>query len=149
MSPEEWESLCDRCAQCCVHKFQDDDTGTVYYTNILCEHLDPETHTCTVYETRRETVPECACLDQRVIEELSWLPVTCAYRLLAEGRDLPAWHPLITGDPDSVSAAGMCLSEGIPEDEAEHRESEIIFREAETGRRSDLLFGAKDLALGI
>ncbi len=141
MTSEEWESLCDRCAQCCVHKVQDEDTDTVYYTNIACEHLDLNTYTCKAYATRRLTVPDCVCLSRCGADEFHWLPPTCAYRLLAEGKNLPDWHPLVSGDPDSVRAAGMCLSDVIPENDAECREEEILFREATTGKCSHAFSG--------
>jgi uncharacterized cysteine cluster protein YcgN (CxxCxxCC family) len=106
MTRAEWESLCDGCAQCCIIKFEDEDTGRIYYTNVVCELLDIFHCTCTRYAERSVLVPTCLTLNPKLVKELSWMPPTCAYRLLAEGKDLPDWHPLISGDKDSVHRSG-------------------------------------------
>lgn len=106
LSREEWESLCDGCAKCCIIKFEDEDTGRIYHTNVVCELLDIYHCTCTRYSERSVLVPTCLTLNPELVKNLSWMPETCAYRLLAEGKDLPAWHPLISGDKDSVHRTG-------------------------------------------
>jgi len=105
MTREEWESLCDGCGWCCVHKFADQN-DRVHYTRIACRLMDLETCRCTSYEERRELMPDCTILTPENIDSLHWMPSTCAYRLLAQGKDLPEWHPLVTGDPDSPHKAG-------------------------------------------
>lgn len=109
MTPEEWESLCDGCAQCCLIKFEDEDTGRIYHTNVVCELLDIYHCRCTRYSERSVLVPMCLTLNPAMIRDLKWMPETCAYRLLAEGKDLPLWHPLISGDPDTVHKAGASV----------------------------------------
>jgi len=106
MTREEWESLCDGCAQCCIIKFEDEDTGRIYHTNVVCELLDIYHCTCTCYAERSTLVPTCLTLNPELVNELSWMPPTCAYRLLAEGKDLPDWHPLVSGDKNSVHRSG-------------------------------------------
>ncbi len=110
MTEQEWESLCDGCAQCCVYKTEDEETGEIEYSTIACPLLNIETCKCSKYETRQQYEPECATIRPENAHKLSsWLPKTCAYRLLAEERDLPPWHPLITGNPDSTKNAGMSV----------------------------------------
>ncbi|MEO0034320.1 MAG: hypothetical protein RLZZ501_343 [Pseudomonadota bacterium] len=105
----EWESLCDGCGRCCLHKLEDADTGEIHYTNVACKLLDLTSCACSNYERRWDSVPDCIKLSPRVIGDLAWLPSTCAYRLLREGRPLPAWHPLVSGDPDSIHRAGISV----------------------------------------
>ncbi len=109
MDRAEWESLCDGCGKCCVHKLEDEDTGELMATNVACRLLDRRTGRCKDYRNRRAYVPECVRLTPEKVLDLDWLPSTCAYLLLAQGQDLPDWHPLITGDPESVHAAGQSV----------------------------------------
>jgi hypothetical protein len=109
MTDEEWESLCDGCAKCCLHKLQYDDTGEIDYTNVACRLLDTTSCRCRKYSIRAMLVPDCVRLTPDVVSGLAWLPKTCAYRLVDEGKDLPDWHPLKTGDPQSVHKAGMSV----------------------------------------
>lgn len=109
MSKTEWESLCDGCAKCCLEKLEDCETGAVEYTSVACVLLDISGCRCTNYPERQRFVPDCVALTPRGIKDLHWMPSTCAYRLLAEGKDLPHWHPLITGDPESVHTAGQSV----------------------------------------
>ncbi len=107
---DEWEALCDGCAKCCLIKLEDEDTGDVVYTNIACRLLDTGTCRCGNYPLRRQLVKGCVVLSRDNIEDvLPWMPLTCAYRLVHEGRDLPEWHPLVSGDPESVHRAGISL----------------------------------------
>lgn len=109
MTPGEWESLCDGCGKCCLLKLEDIETGDIAYTNVACRLLNLGTCRCSKYEDRQRFVPDCVVLSPENIGDLFWMPKTCAYRLLAEGRDLPDWHPLVSGDPDSVHRAGASI----------------------------------------
>jgi uncharacterized cysteine cluster protein YcgN (CxxCxxCC family) len=110
LSPSEWESLCDGCGRCCLLKLEDADDGAIAYTRIACRLLDSATCRCASYALRAVLVPGCVRLTPESLRETArWMPATCAYRLLAEGRDLPDWHPLVTGDPNSVHAAGISV----------------------------------------
>lgn len=109
MSKAEWESLCDGCGKCCLHKLQDEDTGALEHTNVACRLLDLDTARCKDYGQRRRHVPDCVKITANTVSMLPWLPSTCAYRLLAEGRELPWWHPLVSGNPDTVHRAGMSV----------------------------------------
>lgn len=125
MSRAEWESLCDGCGKCCLHKYEYEDTGELEYTNVACRFLDLKTCSCTQYKRRHELVEDCIALTPDMVGNLSWLPASCAYRRLDEGKNLPPWHPLITGDPQSVHKAGVAvggriISEADVDDPEDH-----------------------------
>lgn len=109
MTTTEWESLCDGCGRCCVVRFEDEDSGEVIPTRVACKLLDIGACHCSDYADRHRHVPECIKLTPWNIEDLAWMPMSCAYRRLHEGRGLPSWHPLITGDPESVVRAGVSV----------------------------------------
>ena len=109
MTQPEWESLCDGCAKCCLEKLEDVETGEISYTNVACQLLDCESCQCTNYTERQRFVPDCVLLTPKNVLQLHWMPSTCAYRLISEGKDLPAWHPLVMGDPESVHRAGVSV----------------------------------------
>lgn len=110
MNNEEWESLCDGCARCCLIKLEDEDTNALFFTRISCHLLDIKACRCGDYANRKFLVPECLQINKMTQEEYQWLPKTCAYRRLSEGKSLPEWHPLISGDVNSVAAAGIKVS---------------------------------------
>ena len=110
LNPDEWEALCDGCGKCCLNKLEDEDTGEVALTRVACRLLDDATCRCAHYDIRHQFVPDCIRLTAATIpRHLYWLPATCAYRLRHFGRPLPDWHPLISGQPDSVHRAGVSV----------------------------------------
>ena len=124
---EQWESLCDGCAKCCLNKLEDEETGELWYTNVVCDLLDLDTCSCSDYPNRSVRVPECITLTPENSRELYWMPSTCAYRLLAEGKDLPEWHPLVSGDPLSIIRAGQTVcGRVIHEKDADDLENHLI-----------------------
>lgn len=126
MSTAEWESLCDGCGRCCLSKLEDWDTGEIFFTDVACALFDPRSCRCRDYRNRHDRVADCVPLTPENVGELSWLPPTCAYRLLAEGEDLYWWHPLVSGDARTVHDAGISVrgrtisEEEVPESELEN-----------------------------
>lgn len=110
LNREEWESLCDGCGQCCLHKVEDADTGEIYHTNVACKLLNLKTARCSDYANRRTFVPDCVRLTPQTAGSLSWLPQSCAYRLRADGEPLPQWHYLVCGDRGAVHREGMSVA---------------------------------------
>ncbi|MEQ3725572.1 YcgN family cysteine cluster protein [Alcanivorax sp.] len=125
LNAREWEALCDGCGRCCLVKLEDEDSGELAFTNLSCRFLDSKKCQCRVYQERFERVPDCIQVTETIARDTDWLPSTCAYRLRAHGQPLPAWHPLLSGDADSVkqagiSVAGRVVSEQlVPEDDWE------------------------------
>lgn len=127
MTAEEWESLCDGCGQCCLHKLEDEDTGELAITNVACRLLDLNSCRCTRYSERNRFVPDCVVLTKENVGSLHWMPGTCAYRLLSEGQDLAWWHPLVSGDPETVHEAKISVrSRAISEREAGNLEDHVV-----------------------
>ncbi len=125
MTEEQWESLCDGCARCCLIKLEHPDDGEIVYTRVACQYLNLKTCQCSDYPNRSKLEPFCVQLTVERIRQFTWLPETCAYRLLAEGKDLAWWHPLVSGDPNSVHRAGISVrgkalsARDIPEEQWE------------------------------
>lgn len=127
MTTEEWESLCDGCGKCCLIKLEDEDTGELVFTSVVCDLIDLETCRCTRYSERCTLVPECIDLKQHDFTEYRWMPSTCAYRLLIDGKPLPNWHPLVSGTSESVKDAGISISSyAVKESQVDDPEDHII-----------------------
>lgn len=127
MTTAEWESLCDRCGKCCLVKLEDEDTGEIAVTKVVCKLMNIDSCLCSNYSNRCSLVADCIDLRQHDFAEYRWLPSTCAYRLLADSKPLPAWHPLLTGKQDSVTAAGISIqSYAIQESAVVDPEDHII-----------------------
>ncbi len=109
LTPSQWEQLCDGCGRCCLVKLEDEDTGKIHFTNVACTLFDATTCQCANYAQRSEKVSDCVTLTPEAVRSIKWLPPTCAYRLVAEERDLYWWHPLVSGSPDTVRAAGISV----------------------------------------
>lgn len=124
---DEWESLCDGCGKCCLHKLEDEETGELFHTNVACQLLDLTTGRCTRYADRLRWVPDCVQLTPAEVRRVNWLPRTCAYRLRAEGQPLPDWHPLLTGARESTRQSGMSVRGwAVPERRVRRLEDHII-----------------------
>jgi hypothetical protein len=109
LTPAQWEALCDGCGRCCLLKLEDEDTGEIHKTRLACRLLDIGSCRCADYPRRHELVADCVRIDAGNVPQLTWMPDTCAYRLVAEGRDLYWWHPLISGDGETVHQAGVSV----------------------------------------
>jgi uncharacterized cysteine cluster protein YcgN (CxxCxxCC family) len=125
MTDGEWESLCDGCGRCCLNKLIDDDTNETVFTDVGCALLDGETCRCKDYNNRQKKVPDCVRLTWRNVRRLTWLPPTCGYRLVANGQDLPWWHPLVSGSPETVHEAGISVRGRVTASEADVPDSEL------------------------
>lgn len=131
MTRDEWESLCDGCGRCCLLKLIDEDTDKVLYTDVGCRLLDTGTGHCRHYPERQRHVPDCIALTPEAVGTIEWLPPTCAYRLVGEGRDLYPWHPLVSGDPDSPHAAGISVRGRVAGSEEEYQPEDLFDRTVE------------------
>lgn len=120
LSREQWEALCDGCARCCLHKLQDEDSGEIMYTGVRCRYLVEKSCRCSDYPNRSRLMENCIHLSAGSLAELDWLPATCAYRLRSRGEPLPPWHPLVSGDPESVHRAGISIRGRSISDEYVH-----------------------------
>jgi uncharacterized cysteine cluster protein YcgN (CxxCxxCC family) len=109
MTLAEWESLCDGCGKCCLAKLEDEDSGEIHWTSVACRLFDAGTCACSNYPQRQSHVEDCVALTPKKVREIQWLPRTCAYRLVADGRDLPEWHHLVSGSRDTVHSAGISM----------------------------------------
>jgi uncharacterized cysteine cluster protein YcgN (CxxCxxCC family) len=127
MSRAQWESLCDGCGKCCLNKLIDDDTEELFFTNVACRQLDLRNCRCKDYTHRHDVVPDCIKLTPRNLAKINWLPETCAYRLIRDGKDLPWWHPLVSGDPTTVHRAGISVrGRAVTETKAGPLEDHIV-----------------------
>ncbi len=122
MNEQEWELLCDGCGKCCLHKLEDEETQELAYTRVICRYFDEDNCQCQVYETRKSLVPECVKLSPNNIKDLPWMPSTCAYRLLYEGKNLPQWHPLVSGDREAIIESGNTVSGKVISEEFVHED---------------------------
>ncbi len=133
MTQREWESLCDGCGLCCLNKLEDQDTGEVHYTRAACKYLDIGACRCKDYENRTDNVADCVDLTPSRMRRLHWLPETCAYRLVAEERDLAWWHPLVSGDPESVHQAGVSVRGRVVSEEGVNDLEDYLIQWAKAG----------------
>ena len=125
MTEAEWESLCDGCARCCLNKLEEEDTGKLYFTDVGCRLLDDRSCRCRDYPHRLDVVTDCVKLTPQTLPEIAWLPPSCAYRLVAEGKDLYWWHPLVSGDPETVHIAGVSVRGRLSGTEQEISDAEL------------------------
>lgn len=127
MSAAEWESLCDGCGKCCLAKLEDEDTGEIHWTSVACRLLDAGTCRCSDYPNRLAKVEDCIGLTPQNVRTISWLPATCAYRVVAEGGELAWWHPLVSGSAETVHLAGISVRGRITASETDLAEPEDYF----------------------
>jgi len=138
LSRPEWEALCDGCGRCCLHKMEDEDTGRIEETNVACRLLDCASATCRDYPNRKSFVPDCLRLTLKIVDNVPWLPSTCAYRRRAEGRPLPDWHYLLSGDREAVVRAGVSVAgRVVSEIDAGPLEHHVVEWDDEDGGRWD------------
>ena len=130
LAAPEWEALCDGCGRCCLIKLEDEDSGTLITSDVRCKLLDGDTCACTNYPRRKEIVPDCIKLTPQNVREIPWIPTTCAYRRLAEGKGLAWWHPLVSGDPETVHTAGVSIRGQTISELALHEPEDALAYEA-------------------
>lgn len=109
LTPAQWDALCDGCGKCCLHKLEDEDSAEIVYTSVHCRLLDAQACRCKNYTQRQTLVPMCVDLREADMDDLQWLPATCAYRLRANGQQLPDWHYLVSGDRETVHTVGVSV----------------------------------------
>ena len=137
MSPSEWESLCDNCGKCCCIRLEDEVTADIYITDVACKLFDPASCKCTDYANRSLKVPDCVTLTKDNVAQLKWMPRTCAYRLVSEGKDLPDYHHLISGSRNTIHEVGMSVQDAVT--------SEIFVSEDEQATRIVIWPGEPDI----
>ena len=137
MSRTEWESLCDSCGKCCCIRLEDEDTGQIYITDVACKLFNPQTCRCSDYANRSKLVPDCVTLSPVNVSQLHWMPQTCAYRLISEGKDLPEYHHLVSGSRDTIHQVGMSVQEAVT--------SEILVKDDEIHTRIVIWPGEPDI----
>ena len=125
MTDSEWESLCDGCGRCCLSKLEDDDTGEIYFTHVGCRLLDGQGCRCRDYANRSAQVEDCVRLTPQNVREITWLPPTCGYKLVAAGKDLYWWHPLVSGDPETVHQAGVSVRGKVGASEVDVKDKDL------------------------
>lgn len=127
LSSSEWESLCDHCGKCCLLKLEDEDTGDVYYTDVACSLVDAKSCHCSNYLEREALVPDCLKLTPDNLEQIAWMPLSCSYRRIMEGRGLPEWHHLVCGSKDEIHHQGFSIrGRYIDENEVKDVEEHIV-----------------------
>jgi len=120
LDPVEWEALCDGCGRCCLKKLEDEQSGETLYTGVVCRYFDQPGCQCSSYKDRQTLVPDCVVLDPMVVNELNWMPDTCAYKIRSQGLPLPDWHPLIAGSRDLMNELGISISGKVISEEFVH-----------------------------
>jgi len=113
MSPSEWESLCDGCGKCCCIRLEDEETAQIYITDVACKLFDSQSCQCTDYTNRSQKVPDCVTLTPDNVAALKWMPRTCGYRLISEGKDLPEYHHLVSGSRQTIHEVGMSVQDAV------------------------------------